>query len=229
MVFIDLVTQEIIGAEEVQKRLMPMVINRWDDVDEIVFSEVGVSRIQLIETPAPLLQPWETCGQGEIDKSVDGVWRTTWNITSTPIEQIKELTHLRLNRERNAMLVNELLVLKTPDNSEWQMNASSLQVLNEALLMSGVDETVFLPPFWRDANNNNHICTRELLISIAASYAAYKAEVFTASWMMKAVVDQIDTDTPAAIASVLWQDFLTTGTAAIALPCIGQTYSPIEV
>lgn len=226
MVYIDLQTEDFLSVEEVRARFMPTIINRLDDILGDQLAEVGIGRIEFIETDPPVLNPWEMCEPGPIDKSEPGVWRSTWIVNSTPIADVKAAAHARINSERNAMLASDLLLLPAA-NSVWQYNASSLQVLNEALLMMGVDEQTFLPAFWRDANNVNHTCTRNLLIDIAASYAAYKAEIWSASWAMKAVIDDPDTEISEVFA-IRWSDFLTPVTAAAALPCIGQTYTPTE-
>lgn len=226
MAYIDLQTQQLIDDDAVRSRFMPTIVNRLNDVPDDQLAAVNVARIEFVETDPPALAPWELCEPGPIDKSEPGVWRTTWIVTSVPLADVKAAAHARINRERNAMLASDLLLLPAA-NSVWQYNASSLQVLNETLLMTGVDEEIFLPPFWRDAYNTNHVCTRNLLIAIAASYAAYKAEVWAASWAMKAAIDDPGTEI-AGVAAITWSDFLTPATAAAALPCIGQTYTPTE-
>lgn len=223
MAYIDLQTQQLIDDDAVRSRFMPTIVNRLNDVPDDQLTDVNVARIEFIETDPPALAPWELCEPGPIDKSEPGVWRTTWIVTSAPIADVKAAANARINRERNAMLSSDALLLPAA-GSVWQYNASSLQVLNEALLMTGVDEQTFLPAFWRDANNVNHTCTRNLLIDIAASYAAYKAEIWSASWAMKAVIDDPDTEI-SDVFSIKWSDFLTPTTAAAALPCIGQTYT----
>lgn len=226
MAFIDLQTQQLIDDDVVRSRFMPTIVNRLNDVPADQLAAVNVARIEFIETDPPTLAPWEMCEPGPIDKSEPGVWRTTWIVTSTPIADVKAAANARINRERNAMLASDALLLPAA-GSVWQYNATSLQVLNEALLMTGVDEQTFLPEFWRDANNVNHPCTRSLLIDIAASYAAYKAEIWSASWAMKAAIDDPDTEISEVFA-INWSDFLTPTTAAAALPCIGQTYTATE-
>lgn len=226
MFFIDIQSQEFLTDDAVCSRFMPTIVNRLNDLSDDQLAAVQVARIEFIETDPPTLAPWEMCEPGPIDKSEPGVWRTTWTVTSAPIADVKAAANARINHERNAMLASDLLLLPAA-GSVWQYNASSLQVLNEALLMTGVDEQTFLPPFWRDANNVNHTCTRNLLIAIAASYAAYKSEIWAASWAMKAAIDDPGTGIAGA-AAITWSDFLTPATAAAALPCIGQTYTPTE-
>lgn len=218
MVYFDSQTEDFLTADNVRTRFMPTIINRLEEIPDDQLASVNVVRVEFIETDPPEIEPWQTCEPGPIDKSESGVWRTTWDVSNAPINDVKAAANARINRERNAMLASDLLLLPAA-GSVWQYNASALQVLNETLLMTWVDEQLFMPPFWRDADNTNHVCSRELLIAIAASYAAYKSEIWTASWEMKAAIDGADIE---GVGAVSWEDFLTPQTAAAALPCIGN-------
>ena len=49
----------------------------------------GVSCIDYIETPKPELLEFETVTSGELDKSEDGVWRTTWAVNELSLEDAR--------------------------------------------------------------------------------------------------------------------------------------------
>lgn len=217
--YVEISTGNIVTSLDIIRARYPSSVGLggWDDER---LNEWGFAVIE--PSTAPAIFPGQTLVI-TAPLLINGVWVQQWRVDEPAPESLAALKtdrHRKINAQRDEMLSSELLFLTTGDELRWQFNASSLQVLNEALLMTGVDEELFLPPYWRDADNVNHVCTRSLLISIAAAYAAYKSEIFTASWMMKAVVDNESTATAEAIAAVHWSDFLTPKTLAVALLCV---------
>lgn len=198
MVFIDLTTQEAIEIEEVQKRLMPLVVNRWEDLDETIFSDVGVGQIEYIETPMPLLNTWETCEQGPIDKSEQGVWRTTWNIIQPTLTEAR-------NYKTAEIITAYENKKKTPAEylgKQWRGGFESAQGIDGWARMA---ERAGIPTVELvDNNGDPHTVTTDQAIEVAMAVGFSYQHVFSKK---EALIKQIkQAETVPDVLAISWDD-----------------------
>ncbi|WP_339898282.1 DUF4376 domain-containing protein [uncultured Gilvimarinus sp.] len=239
MQYIDIVSQNVIHDHQVKSRFLakPIEVNgkkgyrsvqSVDTLSEADLTSIGVAKVEIVNTPEPELQPWQYVTEGPTSKA-NGVWANTWIIHDKPLNECKVELRAQRNYERALMLESPSLVLSISDGSRWKFDQSSLTVLRENLLLYSLNPAPeSLPAVWRDEDNADHPCSIALLSEIAARYQAYKQELYTASWAMKAAIEDDSTNTHQRLFAIRWADYFTEENGIPALRCIGQEYHQPE-
>ena len=104
-------------------------------------ADVGVLRIEYIETPAPVVEPWQTVVQGELDKSVPSEWRTTWVINTPPLSDIvdaklAEIAAARWEFQNSGVTVAGVEIASDTDTALYIDTSLTKMAANPALVLT---------------------------------------------------------------------------------------------
>lgn len=83
----------------------------------------------------------------------------------------------------------------------WQAGTIHRDLLTQAVVLASAG--LALPPFWRDADNNNMAVTDlQQLLDIAGAMSVQVNEAYARSWQRKAEIEAVTDETSAGIAEV---------------------------
>ncbi|WP_041522992.1 DUF4376 domain-containing protein [Gilvimarinus agarilyticus] len=104
-------------------------------------ADVDVLRIEYIETPPPVIEPWQTVAQGEIDKSAPGEWRTTWVINTPPLADIvdaklAEIAAARWEFQNSGVTVAGTEIASDTDTALYIDTSLTKMAANPALVLT---------------------------------------------------------------------------------------------
>jgi|SRR5690554_3392525 len=209
--FIDVSTQEILNERDVKQRFEPMIINNLDGLGGEQLDSVGVSVVDYIETPAPEVEPWQTLEQGPLDKTVAGVWSTTWIVVSPTVAESLEMRKAAIEQKRDLLRNDPNATVTLDDGRVFQTDPISRDLMNQAKSNADLNGGFAVDAIWRGADNVNYPRTTALFAEISAKEEERQQPIWYLSWALKEEVESIaaselltDDEKVTAIMSQAW-------------------------
>ena len=200
-------------VEVTRERRVTRTISRLDDVNASDLATANVARVEYIETPPPVIEPWQKLLEGELDKSESGIWRTTWVVESPSVADAVVQRKAAIERERDALINAEDATVTLTDGRVFQTDPRSVTLMNRAKSNADLNGGFAPGAIWRDADNINHPRTTALFAEISAKEEARCEPIWYLSWTLKAQVDAIaadaaltDAEKVAAIMAQTWAE-----------------------
>src|SRR5690554_5820702 len=207
----DIEADELLHNDEVVQRFLPICINRLHDIDDDMLATVGVQRIQIIETPAPDIEPWQTLEQGPLDKTVAGVWSTTWIVVSPTVAEALEMRKAAIEQQRDLLRNDPNAIVTLDDGRVFQTDPVSRDLMNQAKSNADLNGGFAVDAIWRGADNVNYPRTTALFAEISAKEEERQQPIWYLSWALKEEVESIaaselltDDEKVTAIMSQAW-------------------------